>query len=81
MEGRVEEHEQQSRGSTSTEGLIRITAFVNRKKDISEEQFHKYWAEYHGPLVTSWAIRCGVIKYNQVSTFFFTLLSSSYSIY
>jgi hypothetical protein len=51
----------------STETLIRITVFANRNPKISEEEYHKHWAEKHAPLVSSWLQRHGVVKYTQVS--------------
>jgi hypothetical protein len=50
----------------STESLIRVTVFVNRKPGTTEDEFNKYWAYKHGPLVTDWLQRNGIIKYVQV---------------
>lgn len=33
---------------------------------MSENEFNNYWAYEHGPLVTEWLLRCGIIKYVQV---------------
>jgi len=48
------------------EKLIRVTVLVNRKKGTTEDEFNKYWAYKHGPLVTNWLLRSGIIKYTQV---------------
>jgi len=51
----------------STEELIRITVFANRNAKLSEDEFNDHWANKHGPLITSWLQRHGIIKYVQVS--------------
>jgi hypothetical protein len=43
----------------STENLIRVTVLAKRNPDLSE-------ANKHGPLITSWLQKYGVIKYTQV---------------
>ena len=50
----------------STERLIRISIHFRRKKGMSEQEFHDHYANIHGPLVTSWALRRGIVKYVQV---------------
>jgi len=35
--------------------VIKLTAFLTRKPDLSEEQFSAYWREKHAPLVLSLA--------------------------
>lgn len=50
----------------STELLVRVTVCVHRKPGLNEEEFHKYWAYEHGPLVTEWLQRSKIIKYVQV---------------
>lgn len=50
----------------STQNLIRISVFANRNPSLSEEQFHAHWTEKHGPLVSSWLQKHGIIKYTQV---------------
>jgi hypothetical protein len=56
----------------SAKNLIRITVFANRNPKISEEEFHKHWAEKHAPLVSSWLQRHGVVKYTQVRLWLIT---------
>lgn len=51
----------------NTEPLIRVTVCVNRKKGTTEEEFNKYWAYEHGPLALDWLLRCGIVRYVQVS--------------
>jgi hypothetical protein len=51
----------------STEELIRITVFANRNAKLSEDEFNDHWANEHGPLITSWLQRHGIVKYVQVS--------------
>ena len=50
----------------STEGLTRISVFANRNPSLSEEEFHAHWTEKHGPLVSSWLQKHGIIRYTQV---------------
>jgi hypothetical protein len=50
----------------STENLIRVTVLAKRNPDLSEAEFHAHWANKHGPLITSWLQKYGVIKYTQV---------------
>jgi len=52
----------------STEKLIRITMFFNRRKGASEEDFNKYWAVNHGALITPWLVRSKIVKYVQYHT-------------
>jgi hypothetical protein len=54
----------------STENLIRISVFANRNPSLSEEQFHTHWTEKHGPLVSSWLQKYGIIRYTQVLRLF-----------
>ena len=51
----------------STENLIRITSFINRKKGVSKEDFYNYWTQVHGPLVHDFMKRHGVVEYVQVN--------------
>lgn len=51
----------------NTEPLIRVSISINRKEGTTEVEFHKYWANVHAPMVQEWLIRCGVLKYVQVS--------------
>ncbi|KAI4634198.1 uncharacterized protein J4E87_001369 [Alternaria ethzedia] len=52
----------------STEELIRITVFANRNAKLSEDEFNDHWANKHGPLITSWLQRHGIVKYVQYHT-------------
>lgn len=51
----------------NTEPLVRVTVCVNRKHGTTETEFNKYWANKHGPLATEWLLRCGIVRYVQVS--------------
>ena len=48
--------------------MIKFVYCVRRKKDISEEEFYRYWKENHGPLVKSFAETMGSLKYVQSHT-------------
>jgi hypothetical protein len=51
----------------STEELVRVTVLANRNPKLSETEFNDHWANKHGPLITSWLQRHGIVKYVQVS--------------
>jgi hypothetical protein len=64
----------------STGKPIRVTVLAKRNPKLSEAEFHAYWENKHGPLITSWLQKYGVMKYTQVpfhgfSRFFLLLLS------
>ncbi|OAA62524.1 Dimeric alpha-beta barrel [Niveomyces insectorum RCEF 264] len=52
----------------NTEPLIRVTVCVKRKKGTTEQEFHEYWANKHGPLALQWLLRCGIVRYVQYHT-------------
>lgn len=45
--------------------MIKMTFCVKRRDDISEEAFHDYWLNTHGPLVRSVQKDLHIIKYIQ----------------
>ncbi|KAF8206287.1 EthD domain-containing protein [Mycena galopus ATCC 62051] len=48
---------------------VRFALLVNRKPGLSKEEFHKYWSEKHGPLVTTLDIvKQNLLKYEQGHT-------------
>ena len=47
--------------------IYRVTTFFRRHPDIAEDEFYDYWYNVHGPLVTPWALKHGVMEYTQVS--------------
>jgi len=49
----------------SLQELTRISVMVSRRRDISEEEFHRYWANNHGPLVQEMLVQYGIVKYTQ----------------
>ena len=46
--------------------MIKLVFCVRRREDVSEEEFHRYWLEVHGPLVRERAEAMGVRRYVQV---------------
>ena len=46
--------------------LTKVNMFLKRRSEITEEEFHEHWSKSHGPLVSSWLQRLGVIQYEQV---------------
>lgn len=45
--------------------VIRLSIFVKRNPNISEDEFHKHWIENHIPLVGEWLTRHGILRYVQ----------------
>jgi uncharacterized protein (TIGR02118 family) len=48
--------------------MIKLVYGIRRRADVSEEEFHRYWLEEHGPLVKSVAKDIGAIRYVQSHT-------------
>jgi uncharacterized protein (TIGR02118 family) len=48
--------------------LIKLVYCIRKRADISEEEFHRYWLEEHGPLVKSVAADIGACRYVQSHT-------------
>ncbi|KAJ6531921.1 EthD domain-containing protein [Mycena capillaripes] len=48
---------------------VRLAILLKRKASLSKEEFHKYWAEKHGPLFSSVDIvKTNLLKYEQAHT-------------
>jgi len=41
---------------------------LHRRRDIDEDEFHRYWREVHGPLAASFAPVLGIRRYVQLHT-------------
>lgn len=48
--------------------MIKLVYIVHARDDVSPEEFHRYWLEEHGPLVTSVAEAIKARKYVQSHT-------------
>ncbi|KAJ5103178.1 hypothetical protein N7532_003707 [Penicillium argentinense] len=48
--------------------LVRVTVVLYRNPALTEDEFHRYWSEVHGPLVRGWLARHGIVKYTQNHT-------------
>ncbi len=48
--------------------MIKLVMCVNRKQDLSREEFQEYWLNNHGPLLQKFAQSYGVKKYVQSHT-------------
>jgi uncharacterized protein (TIGR02118 family) len=48
--------------------MIKMVYCLRRLPGISEEEFHRYWLEQHGPLVRSVAEDMGIVRYVQTHT-------------
>jgi hypothetical protein len=50
-----------------TKRVVKLSMFFHKKAGMSDEEFHGYWAEVHGPLLSSLRyFKEKIIKYNQV---------------
>jgi hypothetical protein len=54
----------------SLQKVVRISVLVTKKPDVSDDAFHRYWANGHAPLVQELLVRHGIIKYTQVCDLF-----------
>ncbi len=48
--------------------MVKLVYCLRKKAEVSQEEFHRYWREDHGPLVTSFTQKIGAIKYVQSHT-------------
>ena len=48
--------------------MIKIAFCLRKLPSLSEEEFHDYWFNTHGPIVKSVVERIGLKKYQQVHT-------------
>ena len=48
--------------------MVMLIFCLRRRRDISEEEFHRYWRDEHGPLVARHASALGIRRYVQVHT-------------
>ena len=48
--------------------MVKLIFCLRRRADISEEEFHRYWRDEHGPLVARHASTLGIRRYVQVHT-------------
>ena len=47
--------------------MVRMFFFLNRRPDVSPEEFHRYWREHHGPLFCrNPAAQQYVVRYEQI---------------
>ncbi len=45
--------------------MIKLTYAIRKRPDLSDEEFHRYWAERHGPFVAKLAKIVGAKRYVQ----------------
>ncbi len=48
--------------------MIKLVYCVQKRADIGDEEFHRYWLENHGPLVKSFAKTIKALRYVQSHT-------------
>jgi hypothetical protein len=48
--------------------IYRFSLHVHKRADITSEEFSEHWRSKHGPLVTDWLRRYGILKYAQYHT-------------
>ncbi|KAL6250083.1 hypothetical protein RBB50_002384 [Rhinocladiella similis] len=53
---------------SDTQRMFPLTFRVRRKKGLSEEEFHRYWANEHRILCQNWLTKYGIVKYTQYHT-------------
>lgn len=45
--------------------MVKVVFCVRKRPEMSDEEFHRYWLEEHGPLVRSKARALGIVRYVQ----------------
>ncbi len=45
--------------------MVRLTCLLRRKPGLSPEEFHRHWAEVHGPLIAASRSGRHVLRYEQ----------------
>ncbi|OAP62041.1 hypothetical protein AYL99_04244 [Fonsecaea erecta] len=48
--------------------VLRVSMYLKRKPEMSEEEFNHYWSHVHGPLVRPLVEKYGILKYTQYHT-------------
>ena len=48
--------------------MVKLVYCLRKKEEVSQEEFHRYWREEHGPLVTSFTKDIDAVKYVQSHT-------------
>jgi|SRR6476661_2119637 uncharacterized protein (TIGR02118 family) len=48
--------------------MIKLVFVIRRRKDMSPEEFHRYWLEEHGPLARGLLEELGARRYAQTHT-------------
>jgi uncharacterized protein (TIGR02118 family) len=48
--------------------MVKLIFCLRRRPDMSVEEFHRYWHDEHGPLVTRHAAALGIRRYVQLHT-------------
>jgi uncharacterized protein (TIGR02118 family) len=48
--------------------MVKLVFCLRRRPDVTEEEFHRYWRDDHGPLVARHASTLGIRRYVQLHT-------------
>jgi len=48
--------------------VVKLVFCLQRRSDVDEAEFHRYWREVHGPLAVSLAPVLGIRRYVQLHT-------------
>ena len=48
--------------------MVKLVFAIRRRADLSEEEFHRYWLEEHGPLARGLLAALGASRYVQTHT-------------
>jgi hypothetical protein len=54
--------------ATAPQRIYRFSLHVHKRADITNAEFSEHWRSKHGPLVTDWLRRYGILKYAQYHT-------------
>ena len=47
--------------------LVKLSLYAKRKTGLTEDEFHRNWAQGHRAITADWLAKYGVVKYTQVS--------------
>jgi len=48
--------------------MVKLVYCVRKRDDVSDDEFHRYWLEQHGPFVCSFAEAIAAVRYVQSHT-------------
>ena len=54
-------------GNSRPDTVVCSIAFLQKRPDMTPEQFYHHWEHVHAPLVKPWAKKHGIVSYTQVN--------------